>query len=287
MEWTIEDQKNWNHLKKWEESLYEYEKNDFERIYETVIQQVIERVPPHIKQELFSKMDTWMFYLHSYIQGSQYQQDAKARIIQAAKIFDSSVENIEDLQRLPIHQLQYIRDQQVSRLRLYSLVQGSVTGTGDVLALLSDVPAMMIINLRAIQLTAMCYGVNPQSPFDMSASLQVFHAGTLSKRHCGSAWKELVEEAEKVDHPYLYDGPEVIADETWFEKPIRQIMKSYGIFLFRHQQVSGAPLLSMMIGATSNYQFTRNVTDFAKHYYEFRYLLQKKKALLPDAVPKP
>ena len=89
------------------------------------------------------------------------------------------LEKIEDLKKLDIDQLQYIAEQQIARHRLYSFAQGGLAGTGGTLLLGTDIPAMAVINLRVVQLIAMTYGFEVNTPYEMMSSLKVFHTATL------------------------------------------------------------------------------------------------------------
>ena len=53
---------------------------------------------------------------------------------------------------------------------------------GGALSVASDLPAITFINLRLVQLIAMSYGYEVNTPKEMMISLKVFHAGTLPKR---------------------------------------------------------------------------------------------------------
>jgi hypothetical protein len=203
--------------------------------------------------------------------------DAKERILTAGRVFHSEIETIEDLKALNIDQLQYIAQQQIARHRLYSFAQGGVAGTGSSLMLGADIPAMAVINLRAVQLIAMTYGFEVNTPYEMMSSLKVFHAATLPPRMQGSAWEELMYELQSQEEFYFYEGKEDLTDITWIEQPMKQLFKAMAIYFFRKKSVQGIPFISMAIGAGANYQLTRKVTDFAHKYYQMRYLQEKKK----------
>ncbi len=68
--------------------------------------------------------------MHALIQSSQSQLDARNRILGTSRLFDESIEQLEDLKALSIDQLTYIAEQQTARHRLYSFVQGGATGAG-------------------------------------------------------------------------------------------------------------------------------------------------------------
>jgi hypothetical protein len=167
-----------NEIQDWERNLFEFEPNDFQLTYEKFLQQSFSLLPDKVQSQFFSVIDSWLFHLHSMIQGSQLQMDAKDRILSSGRIFHNDLETIEDLKKLSIEQLQYIAEQQIARHRLYSFAQGGLAGTGGPLLLSTDIPAIAVINLRVVQLIAMTYGVEVNTPFEMRTSLKVFHPAT-------------------------------------------------------------------------------------------------------------
>lgn len=263
-------------IREWKSKLVDYEANDFEMMYEKSLERSFSLLPQKVQQQFFSSLDSWLFHLHALIQGSQLQIDAKQRILTAARIFQPEIMEISDLKNLKIDQLQYIAQQQIARHRLYSMVQGGMTGTGNNIMLGTDIPAMAVINLRVVQLIAIVYGNEVNTPFEMMQSLRVFHAASLPPRMQGRALEELIAEFDAGNDVYFYEGKEELTDITWMEQPLKQILKGIAILLFRKKTLQDIPIISMAIGAGANYQFTRRVTEFSLHYYQYKYLQQKK-----------
>ncbi|MFD2446334.1 EcsC family protein [Bacillus sp. CGMCC 1.16607] len=274
MLWTERDQKLKNELMEWENKLFDYQPNDFELTYEKYIERAFSLLPDDIQTQFFSLLDEWLFHLHAFIQGSQFQMDAKERILSFGRIFNPQIETITDLRELEIDQLTYIVRQQVSRHRLYSFVQGGLSGTGGTMLLGADLPAMAVINLRAVQLIAMSFGYEVNTPFEMMTSLKVFHIASLPPRLQMAGWQELKSELNDA-HEYFFEGNEKLTDVSWVEQPIKQLFKGLAILAFRRKLLKGIPFVSIAIGAGSNYYLTKKVTDFAQHYYQMRYLLNK------------
>ncbi|MCA1038815.1 EcsC family protein [Bacillus infantis] len=262
-------------IAQWEDKLAQYESNDLELTYDKYLEKAFLLLPEKTQQQFFASLDNWLFHLHALIQSSQLQLDAKERILSAGRIFDAGIETVEDLASLDINQLQYIANQQIARHRLYSFAQGGASGTGGVLLLGSDLPAMAVINLRAVQLIAMTYGIEVNTPYEMMVSLKVFCSSILPPRLQGQAWEQLLAELENAEEAYFYEGQEELTDIAWMGQPIKQLFKGLAIAAFKRKSIQGIPLVSMAIGAGANYQFTRKVTDFAHKYYQYRYLLKK------------
>lgn len=262
-------------LRDWESNLYSYEPNDFELVYDRYLERSFSLLPDQVQERFFSLFDSWLFHLHSLIQGSQLQMDAKERILAAGRIFRPEIETIDELRDLPIEQLEFIAGQQISRHRMYSFVQGGMSGSGGNLLLGADMPAMAVINLRIVQLIAMTYGFEVNTPYEMMIALKVFHTATMPSRMQSTGWSELKDDLEQAEDHYFYQGNDDLTDVTWLEQPLKQILKGMAILLFRKKHLQGMPIISMGIGAGANYQLTRRVTDFAHKYYQLRYFKEK------------
>ncbi|MCH6268912.1 MULTISPECIES: EcsC family protein [Neobacillus] len=272
---TDQERKKLAEIRQWEKNLLSYEANDFQLTYEKYLERSFSMIPENLQRQFFSGLDSWLFHLHGIIQGSQLQMDAKDRIITSARIFNKDTEKIEDLRQLDFNQLQYIAEQQIAKHRLYSFIQGGLAGTGGKLLLGTDIPAIAVINLRVVQLIAMSYGFEVNTPYELMTSLKVFHTATLPPRMKKDGWATLMAELEQNENPYFYEGTEEITDITWLEQPLQQLFKAVIITLFRKKLVQGVPLISMAIGAGANYQLTRKVTELAQKYYQLRYLKEK------------
>lgn len=259
----------------WEKQLLAYEPNDLQLLYEKYVERSFLSLPDRIQKRFFSVVDNWLFHLHAMIQGSQLQMQAKDRILSAGRVFKSDIETIEDLKYLKIEQLQYIAQQQIARHRFYSFTQGGLTGTGEALFIGMDLPAIAVINLRAVQLIAMTYGFEVNTPYEMMTSLKIFHIALLPPMVQKAGWQTLRNELSGRNHDYFYEGNEQITDITWTRQPLQQIFKALIIIFFRKKLIQGIPLFSMAIGASANYQLTRKVTEFAHRYYQLRYLKDK------------
>ncbi|MDW7614087.1 EcsC family protein [Peribacillus simplex] len=277
MEFTNREIKIWNEISEWQENLYQYERKDLSALYDKWLEQGFDLLPDNVQQQFFEKLDTWLFHLHAMVQSSQIQIDARERILASARLFKEDIETLDDLNHLSIDQLNYIANQHIAKHRLYSFAQGGVSGSGSLLLLGSDIPAMTVINVRIVQLIAMSYGVEVNTPFEMMMALKVFNAGAMPKRLQGMAWEELIREVQNAEDDYFYLGIEELTNPTWMEQPLKQLLKAVSITVFRKKLVRGIPFISMAIGAGANYQMTRNVSEFAQKFYQYRYL-QKKKA---------
>ena len=275
MELTTREEMIWNDLINWEESLFKYESHDLSILYDKWLELTFSLLPDYTKETLFSKLDQWLFHLHGLVQSSHFQMDARERILVIARVFNEDILTITDLKQLTIDQLDYIANQQMVKHRLYSFAQGGVSGSGGMVLLGGDLPAMAVINIRIVQLVAMTYGYEVNTPVEMMLALKVFHAGMMPKRLQSVAWGNLVEEMKTKEDDYFYVGNEELTNTSWLEQPLKQVLKSVAITVFRNKRFQGIPLISMAIGAGTNYGVTRNISEFAQKFYQYRYLYEK------------
>ncbi|KKB37586.1 EcsC family protein [Bacillus thermotolerans] len=278
MAWTEREQAVWNDVMNWEQRLADYEGNDFQYTYSKWLNRALMALPEETLESFFTQLDNVLFQIHSLLQSSQLQNEARERIIMSARVFNEEISSIQDLKKLKIDQVRYLNSQHSSRQRLYSLVQGGVTGTGGAVPLSTDLAAIAILNLRAVQITAMTYGYDPQQPFEMMASLKVFHAATLPERLKAEGWQELLMDLEERENPYFYNEQEYLTDPSWLEGTIKQFAKLFAITVFKNKKVSNLPIIGLAIGAGANYRLTKDITEFAEKYYQYRWLQEKKEA---------
>ncbi|MEK4028474.1 EcsC family protein [Pseudobacillus sp. FSL P4-0506] len=276
MAWTEREKAVWEEIMAWEQSMADYDGNDFQYTYSKWLNAALATIPEEALSSFFGQLDSVLFHMHSLLQGSQFQNEARDRILTSARVFREDVEVLDDLKKLTIDQLRYLNSQQSSRHRLYSLIQGGITGTGGAIPLSTDFAAMAVLNLRAIQITAMTYGYDPQLPFEMMASLKVFHAAALPERLKADGWQELLIDLEEREHPYFYNETEQLIDPSWMEGQIKQFSKLLAITLFKNKKMANLPLISLAIGAGANYRLTKSMTEFAEKYYQYRWLQEKK-----------
>lgn len=273
---TEREQKIWNELQEWEQQLFSQQTNEMNRTFEKWLEQSFSLLPENIQQQFFHVLDEWLFHLHAMIQSAQFQQDAEKRILSVARMYHPHIDEISHMQQLTIDQLIYIATEQIARHRLYSLVQGGLSGTGRALFLGVDIPAIAIINIRVIQLISMTYGYKVNNPFEMMASLKCFHGAMLPVDRRKEAWESLKENIVNSEEAYFYEGDEDILSLPWLNQPLKQLLKLIVIVLFKKKRLQQVPLLSMAIGAGTNYQLTKTVTDFSHKYYQYRYLIDQR-----------
>lgn len=277
MDQSVGEKKALEEIRKWEEELFLHEPNDFQLTFDKMVDLAFSYLPEKAKEEFFANVDTWLFHMNAFIQSLDMQKEAEERILLAGRAFREDILSISDMKKLPIEKLQFIAEQQIVRHRVYSFVQGAFAGTGQPLFLGADLPAVFVINMRAVQLIAASYGCEVNTPFEMMASLKVFHCAAMPKRIKKQGWRELIDELENGEQQYFYGGNEKISGSSSIEYFLKQVLKGMAILLFKNRKLQNIPLLSMAIGAGANYQLTKQVTDFAKKYYQMRYLLEQNK----------
>lgn len=273
---TEREQKIWNELHDWQRQLEIADSSDWSLTLEKWLEQSFAKLPENVQEQFFHLLDDWLFHLYAMVQSSQFQEEAKNRILSAGRTFNANIDIVPEMKQLEIDQLQYIANQQIARHRLYSFLQGGVSGTGNALFLGADIPALAVINLRVIQLVSMTYGYQISNPFEITTSLKLFHGSTLPTRLKSEAWNILIDDLKDGVDPYFYEGKDELITISSFEQPVKQLLKWLVVILFRKKRFQGMPIVSMAVGAGANYQLTKQITDFTHKYYQYRYLYEKR-----------
>ncbi|MBS4208766.1 EcsC family protein [Bacillus sp. FJAT-50079] len=275
MNLTKRDETLLESLEDWRQSFYEYEATDFENTYDKWVDRAFALIPESVQSQFFEKMDNWFFQVSSLIRGMQIQNEASDRILDAARAMNDDIHSLADMRKMPIDQLSFIAKQQAAKHRLYSLMQGGIAGSGQPLLIGSDFLSMFVINMRAVQLTAMSFGYDVQSPAGVLETVKVFNTATMPDRIKMFGWEDLMDDLQKGTEQFYFNVHERIIDQTWIDEPIKQLIKLGFIVCFSKKKISGLPIVSMAVGAGMNYNTTRKITNFALKYYQYKYLLEK------------
>ena len=251
--------------------------SDFVQIYDKWLEKIFTSFPDTQKEQIFKSIDQILLYIQVFLQETEHIQQMSEKILQQARIWDPDLQEIPDLKNLPLEKLQYLAGREINLHRMYSFMQGGLSGTGNTFLLTIDIPAIVWVNLRAIQAIALSYGFPVQYPQELLTVLKIFHCSTLPRRFHPSGWQELMETVKK-QKLNNYDFNERITDLRWVNTILLQIIKILLIRLFRNNVEKRASFISLAIGAGSNYKLTKQVTEWADRFYQYRYLLEKKEA---------
>ncbi|MCD7032774.1 EcsC family protein [Metabacillus sp. GX 13764] len=273
---NYKEKRLYSELIQWEKHLQSDMRPDLARTYEVWLKESYEKIPGHLRRTFFNRADDIFLHFYSLIQNSQLLHDSGRKIISIAQTYDNSIDAVNGLKKLSVDQKHYIANTQLARHRLYSLVQGGMTGGFGLALYLFDLPLLCVIQIKAIQLTAMSYGYEMNSPYEMMTGLKVYRASLLPKHLRYREWTALIEEAKRnAGTPFLYDSEEPLADEKLIYPAVSQIAKLLFIAAARKKLLQGIPVFGAAAGAGANYRLTKQAADFAQHYYVYRSFLEK------------
>ncbi len=269
----------WEEIEQWEQSYFiGGELNGYYSL-EASLNKIIETWRPDAQKKLLQIVDSIIFHTHAIAQNSTYDKETTAKVLNLGRVFESNIENVSDMKRLTIDQLRYICHQQLAKQRLISLTQGGVTGFGGVFFVALDLPLMLTINMRTIHLTALTYGYDLNKPYELMLALKVFHVATLPKTMQKEGWKQLLQEIDSIEDEWLVFDEENIEKYTvWLQQPIKQLAKGMALLFLKKKLIYGLPIVSVTVGASSNYFLAKQVSEIAHHFYEKRYLLEEMKS---------
>ncbi|ARK31721.1 EcsC family protein [Halalkalibacter krulwichiae] len=266
----------WNEIKEWEETFFHYDATDLGGTYNKWNERLYEQLSQKQKQKWLEKMDSCLIHLQAWLQHSRSHEETKKRVIAHARLFDSSITTIEQLQALPLEQLDYIAEQLMAKQRLLALGQGGLTGMGGMFLLLADLPALAIIQLRSLQHLALVYGYDVRRPIEMVNLLKLFYVATLPKAYQAEEWDKLLEEVERQEREHIfYEGDDAILQESSLEQLTNQLVKSFVITMLRKKLIQGVPLVGMAVSAGLNYRFSQQVIEIGQHFYQKRRLIEE------------
>ncbi|QOY33890.1 EcsC family protein [Anaerobacillus isosaccharinicus] len=264
-------------IENWEQSYFiDDNKNSYYSL-ETSFNQTIEGWRPNLQEKLLKTVDSIIFHTHAIAQNSKYDKETTAKVLDLGRVFNEDINKISDMKLLTIDQLRFIANQHLAKQRLISLTQGGFSGIGGFFTVALDLPLMLTINLRSIQLTAMTYGYDLNKPYELMLALKVFHVATLPKTMQKEGWRHLLLELDQFEDEWLlFDEKNVYKSTVWLQQPIKQIGKGLLLFLIRKKMIQGVPLLGITVGAAANYFLAKQVSELAHHFYQKRFLLENK-----------
>lgn len=264
-------------IENWEQSYFiENNKNSYYSL-ETSFNQAIEAWRPDLQEKLLKTVDSIIFHTHAIAQNSKYDKETTAKVLDFGRIFNEDINKISDMKLLTIDQLRFIANQHLAKQRLISLTQGGFSGIGGFFTVALDLPLMLTINLRSIQLTAMTYGYDLNKPYELMLALKVFHVATLPKTMQKEGWRHLLLELDQFEDEWLlFDEKNDYKSTVWLQQPIKQIGKGLLLFLIRKKMIQGVPLLGITVGAAANYFLAKQVSELSHHFYQKRFLLENK-----------
>ncbi|GKU81566.1 EcsC family protein [Niallia sp. NCCP-28] len=260
-------------IKTWEKELANHQPVNV-KIYQKYMELGLSFLPETTKEQIYMLLDSSLFHFHSILFNSTFQKNTADKLIDSARLFNADIVQLEEIKILTSDQLYAIAKQQIAYYRLLAFGQGAASGSGKTSFLLSDLLAVLAINLRSIQVIASIYGRPANSPYEIMTVLKVFHAACLPKMVQKEAWNQLMAELDNYREEFFYKGTEEIMDEHVFSLLLKQSIKIILILHFSKK----SPYFSILFGGGANYQFTKKITDFAHNYYQKSYLDLKKAA---------
>ncbi|WP_368503555.1 EcsC family protein [Alkalihalophilus sp. As8PL] len=276
MKQEVRDQQRLQTILEWEDTYFTHEATDVEYSYLKWSDKLVEQLGNTRKQKVLMQLDHVFIHMHAYLQNTRSHEETKKRILQYARVFEPTINELEDLRYLPIEQLDYMTEQLMAKQRLLSLGQGGLTGMGGMFLLAADLPAAIAINLRSVQQIATIYGFDLKRPIEMVVALKLLHLATLPKAFQAHEWDKLWNDVNEhqVDDVF-YAGKEDIIEPEWLQHLIRQLAKSFVITMLRKRMIQGLPLVGMAFGAGMNYRLSQQVIELAHKFYQKRLLIDR------------
>ncbi|MBB5172746.1 EcsC family protein [Texcoconibacillus texcoconensis] len=276
MSLTKREQQLYEELLRWEEEWFVDNDSPASLTYQSWLSKTMSSFEGKWKNKVLKIVDEGLFQIQASMQQSKFDKQAVDHILTTARAFQEDVQTVNDMKKLRIDQLKMIADKSLAKQRLLSLGQGGASGIGGPLFLAADLPTLMAVNIRAIQLVATTYGFDLRKPYEMMLVLKLFHVASLPRPLQRSEWLYLEKEVQGFDDDwYFYEGKEQVISFDWLHQPAKQLLKVSLLSLLRKKSTQTIPVLGAFIGAGMNYRFTEQVTTIAHHFYQNRFIQEK------------
>ncbi|KQL37936.1 hypothetical protein AN960_13245 [Bacillus sp. FJAT-25509] len=250
--------------------------NKFELMYQNASNFLLQKIPQSYSSTFNEFFSTAFFHTQSLIQTTKQFQEKKLDILNRAQILRSDIKTISDLRKLPLRQLNFLAEQEISKALIVSSVQGGISGTSSKLALFGDLPALLFINLKTVQEIALCYGYDVSIPKEMECSLKILQGAILPSTEKYVVWSNLMNDILKHEDSDVFATWEnEFKGEGVYYTVILQMCKLLMIHSLRNKVLGGIPLLGVSVGAKWNESFTKNVLEYTKKFYQYRILSER------------
>lgn len=235
----------------------------------------LETLPTETKKRLANMMEHLVIYLSHFFHKNSQCDQVEQEILMEARMFQPELERFEQLPTLDFYRLQYMERKLSSRYPYYALLEGGLSGTGHPLLLAVDFPALLAINLKMVHYIASAYGYSLRYPNEQILVLKVLHAASLPKPHREAAWKWLIGQRNGGETDLelsVWTDSQALIKEEWLETLVKQWLKALVLYGLKRSSKKNGSLLGMIVGASLNYYWTRDVARFASYFYRYRFL---------------
>ncbi len=182
------------------------------------------------------------------------------------------IEAASDLHDLDLQRIDELSSRLSSTYSALAGLEGGVTGTLGAPGLLVDIPALLVLNLRAISHYAIYYGVDPRLETERFRILEV-----LAQASSPTDGAKII-----VGAKIIRLGKDVVAGKAWGDLrkhalvPIaQQLAKALGIRLTKAKLAQFVPVAGAAVGLGFNAYYTNKICGAASHLYRERFLHEK------------
>ncbi|MGK5051968.1 EcsC family protein [Janthinobacterium sp. RB2P8] len=183
-----------------------------------------------------------------------------------------SIKTHNDIVGLDLSEIDKVVGWLDSKYKGIALVEGAGTGAVGAIGLAVDIPALIILNLRAVGEYAAYYGFDTSKQEERIFAFNVL--GLASSPSDGSkalAMAQLVKISQDVAKKTTWKELE----KSTFVKIIQEVAKALGVRLTKAKLAQTIPAVGAAIGGGFNAYFTMKVCDAAYYLYRERFLAEK------------
>jgi uncharacterized protein (DUF697 family) len=229
-----------------------------------------EAVPSETKAQMVEVLDKTIIYLSNFLNQKSRLEEQEQAVLAEALQFNMRLEEIHLMSQLSEEQKAYLAHKWIAKYSLYAAGQGVLSGTGQILALIADLPVLLSINMRMIQSIANSYGFSLTSPLEQEIALRILHTASLPDKYRNQAFEMLVNNVQGLspDDYSLYQGQVIQAE--WLGTLTKHMMKACMLFVLKKRSQKKLSVFGILTGANANYQFTKKTGHMAQQFYSLR-----------------
>jgi hypothetical protein len=231
------------------------------------------KIPDSVKLD---KIHDAFLYTYQLLQGLSFQQKIRKQVLEAGLVFQEDLKTISQMKLLTLPRLTYIAKNETKKLWKIHLLRGIAASTANHPIAFTNIPLEYLIYLEVIQIIGLTFGYEMNSPFEMFVALNLFFIATLPK---GEQYPEWMKLKSIISEPLLVSEKfdEKTISKVWLTLPLRQMVNFSVSRILASKAKGKIPWLSIGYSTISSYLEFKRVFHFILYFYQYRYLLEKKK----------
>jgi len=237
-------------------------------------------VPPSV---IYAVTEAVEIALRKCFSGSLLTTNKTQIIQQANSKFCCNAGSIEDLQFLELEQLDLLSHSYTTSSEVMAVLEGAGMGLGGLVFMLADIPALIMINIRALIQLAFIYGVDATSPEECEYILNIMTLSAADGKEKMEILSHLDSIARSSAHRQGLNIRKQIQDHLIGEavSKVIHVAHKIAVRLTHAKLMQMIPIIGTAVGAGANFLYTKEIMTYGLMVFRKRWLTTKYR-LPPD-----